>query len=86
LLAFTLALLFVVLLAQVATHSHEKGQNKAACQTCQAAHLGSTPASGVLSTNTPLLAFGFVQSFTVTFYKEFFFHDSPSRAPPSFLA
>jgi hypothetical protein len=81
-LALTLAMLFVVFLAQVVAHSHENGRSEATCQVCQAAHLGSAPSGRALSIVTPLLAMGYVQPFVVTFFQELFFHDSPSRAPP----
>jgi DUF2946 family protein len=83
LLAFSLALLFLVFIAQAASHSHEKGQNEAACQVCQAAHLGPVAQAGILLLHAPLTAAGYVQPFLSTFHEEFFFHDSPSRAPPA---
>jgi hypothetical protein len=81
-LAFTLALLFVVFLAQVTTHTHEKGQNEATCQVCQAAHLGVPLATQAELLSSPLLTAGYVSPFVVTIHQELFFHDSPSRAPP----
>jgi hypothetical protein len=82
LLVFALAVLFVVFSAQALGHSHEKGQSEAACQVCQAAHIGSAPASVGLSLITPLSASGYVEPFVVAFHQELFFHDCPSRAPP----
>ena len=41
------------------------------------------PTRGTLSLLIPLLAVGYVEPFVVAFHQEFFFHDSPSRAPPS---
>jgi hypothetical protein len=82
-LALTLALLFVVFYVQALSHSHSNGQDEAACQLCQAAHIGSAPASVVPLLLTPLLSIGYVQPFILTFHQELFFHDSPSRAPPS---
>jgi hypothetical protein len=82
-LALALAVLFVLFAAQALTHSHADGQNEAACQLCQAAHLGSAPTAGTASLVSPLLATGYVQPFIITIHQEFFFHDSPSRAPPS---
>jgi hypothetical protein len=83
LFAFSLALLFLVFVAQAASHSHEKGQNEAACQVCQAAHLGPVAQVGILLLHAPLAATGYVQPFLSSFHEEFFFHDSPSRAPPA---
>jgi len=82
-LALTLAVLFALFAAQALIHSHVEGQNEAACQLCQAAHLGSAPTAGTASLVSPLLAAGYVQPFIVTIHQELFFHDSPSRAPPS---
>lgn len=82
-LALTLAIVFVVFLSQVASHSHAKGQNEATCQVCQAAHLGPGPQAGALAVQVPLLSTGYVQPFVLAFHDELFFHDSPSRAPPA---
>ena len=82
-LAFALVVLFVVFSAQAQGHSHEKGQNEATCQLCQAAHVGAAPESATLWLFTPLSASGYVEPFVVAFHQEFFFHDSPSRAPPA---
>lgn len=82
-LALALALLFAVFCAQALSHSHANGQDEAACQICQAAHLGPAPASVTPLLLTPFLTTGYVQPFVVTFHQELFFHDSPSRAPPS---
>jgi len=81
--AFSLALLLVVFVAQVSSHSHSQGQNEATCQVCQAAHLGAAPRAVAVSLSSPLLATGYVQPFVLTIHQELFFHDSPSRAPPS---
>jgi hypothetical protein len=83
LLAFSLALLFLVFIAQAASHSHEKGQNEAACQVCQAAHLGPVAQAGILLLQAPLLSTGYVQPFLSALHDELFFHDSRPRAPPS---
>jgi len=78
-----LAVLSVLFVAQALTHTHAKGQNEAACQICQAAHLGSAPAAGTVSLVSPLLATDYVQPVLVAIHEELFFHDSPSRAPPT---
>jgi hypothetical protein len=82
-LAFALAVLFVVFSVQALGHSHEKGQNEARCQVCQAAHVGSAPASVALWLFTPLAAGGYVEPFVAAFHQQLFFHDCPSRAPPA---
>ena len=82
-LALSLAALFAVYVVLALDHSHAKGQNEAACQVCQAANIGSGPKALAPSLFSPLLAIGYVQPFAVTIYQEFFFHDAPSRAPPS---
>jgi hypothetical protein len=82
-LALSMAVLFAVFVAQALDHSHVKGQNEAACQVCQAAHIGSGPKALAPSLFSPLVAIGYIQPLVVTIYQEFFFHDAPSRAPPS---
>jgi len=84
-LALALAVLFVVFLTQITAHTHENGQNETTCQVCQAAHLGSILPSGTLSLFVTPLSVGYVEPFVVAYHDEFFFHDSPSRAPPSSL-
>jgi hypothetical protein len=83
LLAFSLVLLFVAFVAQVGSHSHAKGQNEATCQVCQAAHLGPAPQAGILLLHVPFLSTGYIPPFLSALHDELFFHDSPSRAPPS---
>ena len=83
LLALSLAVVLVVFVAQAASHSHVKGQNEATCQVCQAAHFGPAPQAGILLLHAPLLSTGYVQQFLSGLHEQFFFHDSPSRAPPS---
>ena|SRR5690349_19404243 len=83
LFAFSLALLFVVFVSQVVSHSHVNGQNEATCPVCQAAHFGPAPQAAILLLQAPLVSTGYVQPFLSAFHEELFFHDSPSRAPPS---
>ncbi len=83
-LALALAVLFVLFVGQALTHFHAKGQSEAACQVCQAAHLGPILPAGPLSVHIPLQAVGYVEPFVDSYDDESFFHDSPSRAPPSF--
>jgi len=84
-LAITLIVLLGVFLTQAATHTHQNGQNETTCQVCQSAHLGPTLPSGISSVLVPLRPEGYVEPFVAAFHQEFFFHDSPSRAPPSFF-
>ena len=79
----TLAALSILFAAQALKHTHSKGQNEAACQVCQAAQLGSAATAGSVSLVSPLLATEYVQPVLVTIHEELFFHDSPSRAPPT---
>jgi hypothetical protein len=81
--ALTLAVLFVLFVGLAVSHSHAKGQIEGACQICQAAHVGSAPAAGTTSLVSPLLETGYIQPLILTIHQEFFFHDSPSRAPPT---
>jgi hypothetical protein len=81
--ALTLAVLSVLFLAQVLTHSHQPGQNEATCQVCQAAHLLFPLTAETLTFHAPVLATGSVQPFVLRFHQEFFFEDSSSRAPPT---
>lgn len=81
--ALSLAVLLVLFIGQALNHSHLKGQNEASCQVCQAAHIGSGPRALTASQFSPLLAIGYVQPLVATIHQEFFFHDAPSRAPPS---
>ena len=82
---FTLALaiLSVLFVAQALSHSHAKGQNEAACQICQAAHLGAAPTAVAVLLSSPLVATGYVQPFILALHQKLFVHDSPSRAPPA---
>jgi hypothetical protein len=82
-LALSLAVLSVLLVAQALSHSHAKGQNETACQICQAARVGPGPAAGFVSLSSPLIAAGYVQPFVLAIHHELFVHDSPSRAPPA---
>jgi len=81
-LAVALAALWVLVLSQALTHIHAKGENEAACQICQAAHIGSAPTVGVELLSGPVEVAEYVLPFDVTFHQELFFHDGPSRAPP----
>ena len=82
-LAFTLAVLSILFVAQAQIHSHANGQNEATCQICQAAHVGAAPAAPIVTLSSPLLATGYVRPLLVTIHQELFPHDAPSRAPPA---
>ena len=85
-LALVLAVVVVVFLTQATVHTHANGQNETTCQVCQAAHLGPVLPSGTLPLSVDPQAVGYVEPFVVSYHDEFFFHDSPSRAPPSFAS
>ena len=81
--ALALAVVSILFAAQLVSHSHAKGQNEATCQICQTAQIGSSPIVGTEALVDPFFAIGYVQPFVATIHQQFFFHDSPSRAPPS---
>jgi len=82
-LAVTLSLFFVFFLSQVASHSHPNSASEVACHVCQVAHVGTAPQPGALAVEGPDVWTDYVQPFLLTLHEELFFHDSPSRAPPS---
>jgi len=82
-LALSIACCIVLFLVQVVVHDHANGQNEAACRVCHAAHIGAGPAINPLLLAAPLPAAGVVREIVLTFSKELFDHDSPSRAPPA---
>jgi hypothetical protein len=83
LLAFGLAVLSILFVVQAQTHWHANSQDEAACQVCQVAHVGSAPTPIAPLLLAPLLTTGYIEPFVASFHQELFFHDSPSRAPPS---
>ena len=82
-LAIALGLLSLLFLIQVSAHSHANGQDESACCLCQVAHLGVAPAVSALVLSVPLVSFGQVTATATFTISEFFFEQSPSRAPPS---
>jgi hypothetical protein len=86
LFAFVVALLSLVFLTQVVTHIHQNGQSETTCQVCQALHFSSLLPSEILSVSVSPQTVGYVEPFVVVDHDEFFFHHSPSRAPPSLAA
>lgn len=83
-LTLTLAVLLIVFLTQGTIHTHQNGQQETTCQVCHVAHLGSILPSGTLSLSSAPQSVGYVEPFVASYHEEFFFHDSPSRAPPAF--
>jgi hypothetical protein len=73
-LAISVAVLTILLAAQVVFHSHSKGQNEAACQVCQAAHLGAAQVTGNTSLCSPLVATRYVEPLVLSTHQEFFYH------------
>jgi hypothetical protein len=80
--ALTLVVLSVFVLAHVLSHSHSNGQTEASCQVCQAAHARSIPTGEMQRNAVPLVAVGYVQPFVASFHEIFFPQYSSSRAPP----
>jgi hypothetical protein len=71
--------------ASLATHTHQDGQNETTCQVCQAAqHVAPIAVASTLATQT-FITFDYVQPVGMQFRQEFFYQQSPSRAPPSDL-
>jgi hypothetical protein len=83
-LTLVTVVLFFGFVTQVVAHTHQSGQPETTCQVCQAAHLGSTLPSETLSLSVTPQCAGYVEPLVAAYHDEFFFHDSPSRAPPSF--
>jgi len=81
--ALTLAVLSMLFVTQAQTHSHANGHDEAACQICQAAHVGAAPAAQIVALSSPLIATDYVRPLLVTIHQELFPHDAPSRAPPA---
>ena len=81
--ALGLAAVFVLFVVQAAAHSHATGQDEAACQLCQAGHVGPAVHAESLLPQAAFTATGYVEPFVAAFHEELFFHDSPSRAPPA---
>jgi hypothetical protein len=81
--ALGLSLLVFSFVFHGVSHVHQNGQDEAACQTCQAAHVGIYPAVSAPILPTPLLAAGRVQALTLVLADTPVSPDRPSRAPPS---
>jgi hypothetical protein len=81
-LACVVALCALTFLLQIAPHLHENSHDEAACRLCQAAHLGVSPAVALPTISAPLVSFGMVSAVVSASLAEFFFEQSPSRAPP----
>jgi hypothetical protein len=83
LLALALAvctLLFVVLST---SHVHPGGQEDAACQLCQAAHIGITAVTAAGLLPAPLIVRAEMPRPLASVALELFLHNAPSRAPPA---
>src|SRR5271169_583826 len=81
--ALGLSLLVFSLVFHGVSHVHRNGQDEAACQTCQAAHVGIYPAVSAPTLPTPLPAAGRVQALILVLADAPVSLDRPSRAPPS---
>lgn len=82
-MALALALLSLLFLLQVTTHSHANGQDEAACRLCQAAHIGVTPAVSGIVITIPLVPVGEVAASHIVRATESFLSHSDPRAPPA---
>lgn len=56
--ALALALCSLAFLLQITPHTHANGQEEAACNLCQVAHMGVATAVAVVSLTTPFVSFG----------------------------
>jgi hypothetical protein len=81
-LACLLAVFALSFLLQLAPHSHENSHDEAACRLCQAAHLGVAPAVVGPTISAPLVTLEIIATVVPVLLAEFFFEQSPSRAPP----
>ena len=83
-LAFALALVALLYLAQVVPHSHANGHDEEACQLCQVGHIGVSPALSAQTLIVTFVSFALITVLPDPFTTETFSDHSPSRAPPSF--
>jgi hypothetical protein len=81
-MAFTLVLVLALFFAQIATHSHQNGQDEARCQVCQAAHVAPAPAISAVVPHI-FVEVECVRLSGTAFCQELFFGVSPSGAPPA---
>jgi hypothetical protein len=85
-LAFSLALLFLVFIAQASIHTHANGQDDPACGLCQVAHMGIAPVAAMALLSLVLLFFGEISTPLCLSFTDPLFAQSPSRAPPTLVA
>lgn len=85
-LAFSFALLSLLLLLGVIPHAHPNNQENAACTICQIGHVGITPAVSIVTLSAPLVNFGQVVPDEISISTQTFSSHSSSRAPPSIFA
>jgi len=82
-MAVAIAVLSLLFLLQVTTHTHANGQDEAACRLCQAAHIGVAPAVSGIVLAVPLVPVGeVVASQAGPAVESFLLHSDP-RAPPA---
>lgn len=82
-LALTLAVLCILFLTQIASHSHTEGQTEDTCPVCHAAHFRPSPIATPQCLVGRFVAVGYVAPFVAVFYQEIFSHDFSGRAPPT---
>ena len=80
--ALALAVFSLAFLLQVTPHTHANGQDEAACNLCQVAHLGVATAVAVISFSIPFVSFGQVAIRSEARFAEAPSGHSSSRAPP----
>lgn len=81
-LALGLSVLVLLFVFQSAYHTHQNGQDEAACRACQVAHTKIHPTIVAATLPTPLQAVGKVEGLIFVLGDAPFSIDSPSRAPP----
>jgi hypothetical protein len=82
-LAVALALVALIFSVQTFSHTHPDGQEQAACQLCQIAHVGILTSFSAPVAVAPLAPTGQIQQPILVIHEEQFSFASPSRAPPA---
>ena len=80
--ALTIAVFLALFLFQVTSHFHANGQDQAACNRCQLAHVGIAFEKINLFSPAPLPAVGRAIALVLTFHPDPISDRSLSRAPP----
>jgi hypothetical protein len=83
LLALGLAICTFLFVVLSSSHIHASGQEDAACQLCQAAHIGISTALQASVLPVPLIQRAEPPRLVASVALELFLHNAPSRAPPA---